>query len=178
MRMGALRPADDPRRRRENETPATQTKLMEDTAEGGGQRNMGRTTADMNLQYHAESCDMTGRGGILEMIAMSMLGDATTAVTIMYDMKRQVAPRGPQRQAAKTPSGARSVAGKLCCRRCVALGSANIGKMRTRELPLETDIREIVNAFRLAMMTHVGIDSIASIGTGARTRLKSMDEVA
>ncbi len=150
---------------------------MEDTAERSGQRNMGRTTADTNLQYNVESCDMMGRGGILEMIVMSMLDDATTAVAMTNGIKRQITPRGLQWQAARTPSGARGVADKLCCRRCVALSSASIGKMRTRELLHETGIREIVNALKLAMMTHVGIGNIASIGTRARTRRKSMDGV-
>jgi hypothetical protein len=146
------------------------TKLMKDSAEGNGQRLKGCVTEDMNLPLNAEECWTAYRGRTQEMNVNFMQGDATTVLTVKSGTARPIIPRGLPREAARTPSGARSAADKPCSRCCEELIYTSAEETRTRELLHMTGIKGKVIALGLGEMTHVDIDYVMSIGTKARAR--------
>ncbi len=164
------KPADGLWHRLGHEAFVIQKKLMKHTAERNGQRKRVCVTADTNLPFNAEECEMAYRGRTQEMIVTFVQGDATTVLTVKSGMTRLIIPRGLLREAARTPSGARSVADKPCSRCCEELIYTSAEETRTRELLHTTGIKGKVIALGLGEMTHVGIDNVMSIGTKARAR--------
>ncbi len=175
MWMEPLEFADGPLRRLGHEAFMMPMKLMKGTAERNDQRPKGCITEDTNLPLNVGKCWAARRGRTQGTNVNFMRGDATIVVTMKSGTMRPIAPRGLLRETPRTPSGARSVAGKPYSRCCEALICTSAEKTRARGQSHKTGTREIADALRRGTVTRVGIDIAVSMGTEARAKCKCMD---
>ncbi len=165
-------PAEGPRYNQEHKAFTMPTTLMKKNAEEEVQWERDFVNGDRNLQHTADERVEVDDGKNLETDTMDMQGDMATDLSGMNGKAVMHWPRWQPGELVKTPSEARSKAGRPCCGCYVALDRATVAEKANRALPFETCIKMIMNALVPIVMIHADVVSTESMSTRAWSRRK------